>query len=46
MSCQQNVEAFYDQYCIVSVSVVFMKRECVPSPLAAFSWLMVWKIYL
>lgn len=40
------MEAFYDQSCTVSVSVVFMKRECISSPLAAFSWLMVWKIFL
>lgn len=46
MSCQQNVEVFYDQCCIFSLSIVFMKSECVPSPLAAFSWLKVRKIFL
>lgn len=46
MSCQQHVEAFCDQCCILSVSVVFMKSECVPSPLVAFSWLKVQKIFL
>jgi hypothetical protein len=46
MLYQPNVEAFYDQCCMLSVSVVFMKSECVPSSLAAFSWLKVWKLFI